>query len=401
MIHYRWEIGKIWCIYPNGAHPKGLGAGTTAGICAQNYKYGSTNYVWDCLVELYQILQSSNLFNPYSIDYLFSQFMKPTNTVFIIIILHFIFGINLTFGQFRKIKQDTSYIKSYYHKLIITNANISRNYDIALVHPLNEQSQVYYTSSLPANYGIGLDYKWLALEYTVKLSVLENPTWQRSFRTGITGKRIWAKAFWQEFRGLGREINTDKLSTEAPETVFRADIYSRMGYMNVMYAFNGRTYSHLASLYQVDKQRKSAGSWAVGLSFMRNYTKGDSAIVKYDYGKPSNQDDILKVGAMSFFVQGGYAHTFVFGKQQFFVNLSLFPAFGFQRTSVKYLDKQVEKQESRLGFQNEVQISFGYNTDIFFTGFRVENFYFLDGVDTQAYHGYGLTQARVFIGVRL
>lgn len=302
--------------------------------------------------------------------------------------------------QFKKITQDTNYVRSYYHKLTITNFFVSRFYEISLTHPENTKSSNNYSSALPAGYALAIDYKWLALEYSFKLPFDERPTWQRTFRGGLTGKRFWIKGFWKEFRGMNKtEISFDDIFTEN-NTRFREDVYSQQAYFNVLYAFNKRKYSHLASLYMVDRQMKSAGSWAMGMAFMRNYTRGDSSIIRLN-PKQESQDDITKIGAFSVFVQGGYAHTFIFAKKKLFFNVSLFPAFGLQRTKVKFVDRTTEKQATKVGFHNEAQISLGYNDKHIFTGIRVENLFFLDDLNSEGYHDYALTQTRIFFGIRL
>ncbi len=301
------------------------------------------------------------------------------------------------------VKDSIPHIESFYDNICITSAFISRNFNISIQHP-NRLNGTYrpiadYSTILPLSVGLALDYKWLSLEYSLALPLAQQPSWQRSFRTGITGKKLWAKTFWQEYKGLSNNA-IDTL--DAPNAnAFRQDIYAQMFYLRVMYAFNKKTYSHLASLFQVDRQTKSAGTWAIGMSYTKNYIQADSALVSYEENpKQKSELDVIRVGSGFISFQGGYAHTFVM-KKKWFIHLSLFPAFSLQRNHVKYANGETRKFDLVFGFNNEFQTIFGYNDDKFFGGIKIQNLSFFDNLDVDSFYSYSLTQVRLFAGFRL
>lgn len=326
----------------------------------------------------------------------------------------YLFIFNTIFSQENKLDtikkntKDTSHIESFYNNICLTGLMVGRSFDFSINHPYLKNATnnptATYETVLPVNIGLALDYKWLSLEYTLGLQTELNQqaSWQRSFRTGITGKRIWAKIFWQEYRGF-RNFDLDTISINAnllKDNSLRNDIYARLAYVSVMYAFNKKTYSHLASLFQVDRQRKSAGTWAAGISYMRNYIQADSALIQYDYQRKSNDLDIKRAGSGFISFQGGYAHTFVI-KEKWFFHFSIFPAFSIQNNHIKFMNNRLERFELVYGFNNEFQTSFGFNNDKFFAGFKLKAMTFVDNLDNDGFYSYNLTQFRLFAGFRL
>lgn len=335
-------------------------------------------------------------------------------SIYLFIIIYFYIFISALFAQknkldsLKKIEKDTAHVESFYDHICITSLIVGRSFDFSLSHPyrknLDNNPIATYSTVLPLNVGFAFDYKWLSLEYTLGLQTQINKeaSWQRSFRTGITSKRFWAKAMWQEYRGF-RDFSLDTISfavNQIKTNNLRNDIYSRMAYLSVMYAFNKKTYSHLASLFQVDRQRKSAGTWAAGLSYMRNYTQADSALIQYTYQKKDNNLDIKRVGSGFISIQGGYAHTFVV-KQSWFFHISLFPAFSMQNNHIRFVNNRLERFEFVYGFNNEIQMSIGFNNDKFFAGFKYKNMTFIDNLDNDGFYSYSLNQFRFFVGLRL
>ncbi len=305
--------------------------------------------------------------------------------------------------------KDTTHIESFYSNICLTNLMVARTFDFTLSHPyLKNQANstaVTYQTVLPVNMGLALDYKWLSLEYTVGLQtgLNQEASWQRSFRTGITGKRIWAKVFWQEYQGF-KDFSLDTVQTLLPNNThisnLRKDIYAQMAYIGVMYAFNKKTYSHLASLFQVDRQRKSAGTWAAGFSYAKNYIQADSALIQYDYKNKNDNLDIKRVGSGFISLQGGYAHTFVIKKKWFF-HISLFPAFSVQNNHIRFMNNRLERFTFVYGFNTELQSSFGFNSDKFFVGIKFKNMLFVDNLNNEGFYSYNLSQFRFFLGFRL
>ncbi|TAE70162.1 MAG: DUF4421 domain-containing protein [Bacteroidetes bacterium] len=331
---------------------------------------------------------------------------------FILILLNLIFFSEYIFAQkpdsLKNKTNDTTHVDSFYSNICLTGLLVGRTFDFTISHPylknVSNTPTVNYTTVLPANVGLAFDYKWLSLEYTVGLQtgINQEASWQRSFRTGLTGKRIWAKVFWQEYRGF-KNLALDTITTlpNTPQVSnLRNDIYAQMAYVSVMYAFNKKTYSHLASMFQVDRQRKSAGTWAAGISYVRNYIQADSALIQYNYEKKDANLDIKRVGSGFVSLQGGYAHTFVIRAKWFF-HFSLFPAISMQNNHIRFVNERFQRFTFVYGFNNEFQSSFGFNNDKFFAGIKIKSLMFIDNLDNDGFYSYNLTQFRFFVGLRL
>jgi hypothetical protein len=168
---------------------------------------------------------------------------------------------------------------------------------------------------------------------------------------------------------------------------------------NFSYVFNHRKYSHLATLWQLEQQRKSAGSPLFTMSFNRYKISGDSSIVPMP-AVESLEQTLLNRDAFNVNFAVGYTHTFVL-KECIFFNTGMNLGFG---TQIKFAENNLGtrlKSEPAPSVSYDFSFTTGYNGEKFFGGISAYVYSFVDELVSGAPHNYTFGKARVFFGYRV
>lgn len=181
------------------------------------------------------------------------------------------------------------YVASFRDNFIVTLVNETKYSRINVNYNTysNTYSLNYKTNDLNT-WGIGLDYKWLTFEYTRKMPwYTPDPTMgdveNNGLGFGLTLRKFSFRFFFEKYKGYYLE-NTDawipKANPDAPEYYYiRPDISTRMYYTKLNYVFNHKKFSNNASMWQLERQQKKAGSFVAGLTYIYNTFQADSSII--------------------------------------------------------------------------------------------------------------------------
>ena len=265
---------------------------------------------------------------------------------------------------------DTSYVKSFRDYFVVTLVSANTNNNIAVFDTTNDE--VSFATNLPFSFGLAIDYRWFTVEYTSTFGRTGDPnkgeTKMSSIGFGLTGRKFWFRNFYQKTQGYYLE-NPEYFKPEFnPLTdVYpsRSDVQSSVYYANLNYGFNHRKFSNMAALWQLERQKKSAGSFTVGATFSVASYSADSALIPAKYQPMfSGRDFITEFNFIMLGINGGYLHTFAFGKnRKLFVSLALVPGLSYQDgSSYSNVTDRTQKQQT-LGAHGEARIVFGYNGD--------------------------------------
>lgn len=268
---------------------------------------------------------------------------------------------------------DTNYVKSFRDYFVLTLVSANTNNNIAVFDTTN--NEVSFATNLPFSFGIALDYRWFTLEYTSTFGRTGDPkkgeTKMSSLGFGLTGRKFWFRNFYQKTQGYYLENpeyfypDFNALTDDYPS---RSDMRSTLYYANVNYGFNHRRFSNMASLWQLERQKKSAGSFTVGVSFSIASYGADSALVPSKYQSFfSGSDFITDFDFLMLGLNGGYLHTFAFGKKRkLFISLALVPGLSYQSGSSYSNVTDETKNQQTIGAHGEARLIFGYNGDRFY-----------------------------------
>lgn len=328
----------------------------------------------------------------------------------ICVVLYVFFGAPAAYGQDTSYKDpgyDTNYIKSFRDNLVVTLVSASAGNEISAVD--KKGNPLTFATNLPTSFGVGLDYKWLTFEYTSSFGRTGVPekgyTKMKSVGFGLTTRKFWFRNFYQNTQGYymkNPEYFNPDFNPATDIYPFRNDVRSSIYYATLNYGFNHRRFSNIAAIWQLERQKKSAGTFTTGLSFSMAEYQSDSALFTEQF--ESNFDKSEAITDFSFVLYGinaGYLHTFSFTKsRKFFISLTLIPGISYQEGTARFEDTNLRIKKNALGLHSEGRIVAGYNGDRWYSSITAISY-----VVTSAFEGtnpfsQGYTFGRIAVGYK-
>lgn len=301
---------------------------------------------------------------------------------------------------------DTTYIAAYRSNLVISLIAKAQYVDVSFDR--DDGESLSYSTNSRGQYGFGLDYKWLSVEATFSVPALDGldasfgKTSSRGFGLGYTGRRLWGRFFWDKTTGYYQNDpgrwTAGWVSNDGQ--VLRPDLSSRTYLLSLNYAIsNKRRFSQSAALYQMERQKKSAGTMVAGVSAWYSRVTAETSILT-----PALVDTfLLDTGfkEVSRFIVGGtfgYAHTFAFWKKGF-INISMVPGLTMLYQTIDTPDGELTG--STAAFITEFKLGAGFNGDRWYMAFTAAYYYstaqIAEKLSLSTNYGFG----RFAVGIRL
>jgi Domain of unknown function (DUF4421) len=261
--------------------------------------------------------------------------------------------------------QDKAPANTYYQTYenqVTGRTYLSRKFTSVVFSSRDKAYALRYRPNTSLNLGVGATYKWATLNLAYGFGFL-NPD-------GARGKTRYLD---MQFHSYGRKISIDVLGqfyngfylsprgygTTSDRFYVRPDLKVRAVGATVQYIFNHRAFSYRAAFLQNEWQKRSAGTWLVGLELFAGSIRADSTIFPTTIDEVLAQSEISKFTFLELGPNVGYAYTFVY-KQHYFltgagsVSLDL----GFNNITDR------ESNERSVGFNPNTlfRVSGGYNS---------------------------------------
>lgn len=276
------------------------------------------------------------------------------------------------------INWDTNYIRSFQEDLT-TRLYTSVKYTAFRIANKEEMQNLFYLTNRNIILGVGATYSWFTLNIGLSFpfinhdDVLYGNTSYLDLQTHIYLRKYNADLYLQLYKGyyLANSGNVIRDWPQGDTFQLRPDIRTiNMGF-NFQHFFNYRKYSFKAAFNQTEWQKKTAGSWVLGINFFYSINGSDSAsLIPGNLQNPYlfngiqfNRQDVLNIG-----INGGYYFTLVVARHFFFsVGLAVGPGIGFS-----WLDIRDKSIISRSGmnpvYSGVFRSSLGYNSERVFVG---------------------------------
>jgi hypothetical protein len=304
---------------------------------------------------------------------------------------------------------DTNYVESYYsHHLHVTLVSLSQN-QLTTISTVDPNISISIKPNTSNTFGIGLDYKFLTLEITREIDAISKPDPNKgesesySFRLGYTGRRVLCSALIQSHSGMYISNPEDFVPNWDVNTQGypkRPDIVNTLLFGSMNYFFNHYRYSTMASLWQIDRQKKSAGSVVAGITASVSTLKGDSALTP-PLPSVGNTDPARLVSETNYLtgLNVGYCYNFIYRKK-LFLNFNVVPGVNIQFGEYKTNKTNTKTYNSNLGVHGDIRITGGYNGELYYCGAHYSNYIMhnniSDFLDINQFNSY----LRFFIGRR-
>jgi hypothetical protein len=308
---------------------------------------------------------------------------------------------------FTRAPYDTGYVDSYYDDYLhVTLVSLKQTHQATVANSDNSRTYVYRPNSV-FRFGMGVDYRFLSLEYSSQIDALNKSDLRKgfselnSFRLGVTGRRILASILLQDIKGMYLENVADFSSSWSSLTDFyprRKDMHSVAYVGSMYYFFNHSRYSTMASLWQIDRQKKPAGSFLAGIAMSYHSLSGDTAIGP-QATITNDSSAIIKAKVLQYGLNFGYAYNLVLYKR-FFLNAMMVPGVNIQLGEETYTNGRKDKQRTSAGIHGDFRFTAGYNGTRFYSGIMYTNNFLFSkirsSVNIDFYHEY----VRIFAGAR-
>ena len=180
----------------------------------------------------------------------------------------------------------------------------------------------------------------------------------------------------------------------------RADMQSEMILGSFNYFYNHRKYSTMASLWQIDKQKRSAGSFVSGITYSAMHISADSSflpsqvVVKNNSGERIIDNYNYLVG-----INSGYAYNFIFFKK-WFINMMFIPGVNIQNGH--NINEQLVRTNYsyKIGYHADFRVVGGYNGEQYYFGIHSANYYLSNALKDNVDVNLSNTYFRIFVGRR-
>jgi len=296
---------------------------------------------------------------------------------------------------------DTSYITNYGNKFLFKLIGVNK-YNYFKVKDSQNNSSARYRPDRRLNLGIGMAYKWFALDLAFNVGIGENSNFQNSKYLDLAGTIFSSKQFinatYQYYYGYQMNKFTGITSEGLPTSSIRDDI--RTIYFGLQYFFvlDYDKFSLKSSFIHNEKQKKSAGSFLFGAGFGIYSLDADSTIIPSEFYNDFHESlHITDLNATNVGLGFGYIYTLVL-KKHFYATLSFIPGIGLNFGDYKTDYRKPYDTHLYLGFKT--MNSIGYNSERLFGGIQFSSDFFRTKIEKQLNVQTGHGKAKIFIGYR-
>lgn len=296
---------------------------------------------------------------------------------------------------------DTNYIYNYGNEIAVKLVSVNK-YNYFRIRDRINSTSLRYRPVHDISLGMGVSYKWFALDITFSLGLRNNSEFENTKSFDFQGRMFSSKQFIsttiQYYQGykLSSVVGTDVPVNE--KSTRREDIRTINFGLQYMYSFNYTKFSLKAPFVFNEVQRKSAGSTIIGASFSMFVMDADSSIVPPEISSSYEPNlHLLDLNVLSLAVSLGYMYSFVY-KEHFFLTLSLIP--GINLNSGDYLTEARNMISPNFNFKLNTMNAIGYNGRKFFTGIHFLADGFFSRVDKKLTAEIGHGKASFFVGYR-
>ena len=216
-------------------------------------------------------------------------------------------------ARYFSVRYDTAYIKRPDRPLTVKiRTNLSGNVFNIKQHG-DVEGRGKLRSQRRATLSLGVNYKGLGASFALNPASLKGKNKDFEINMNIYKNRFGIDFVYQDTRTLSGDLRYGDLQGTLDKGVLRMKMVNVNGY----YVFNGRKFSYPAAFVQSFVQRRSAGSWLAGFSYMggRMKTTDDKPEVMPNY----------RVYVGHFGIGGGYGYNLVGCHGRLLMHISALP----------------------------------------------------------------------------
>ena len=292
--------------------------------------------------------------------------MKKTTLTVSILIYAFTslaLGKNSLFNEDNP-KIDTLRIKDYSDKLNIYAGFFSKIHSVEFNNTELDKKLIYDPNE-KINIGLGFNYRWLGLGVSFSPGFMNSDddiygeTDSLDAQLNLYGRAIGVDAYFQYYKGFYLRNPDDFTSWKSKSQPLSPDLESLSTGISAYYITNHKKFSYKAAYTRTQFQKKSAGSFIVGLYANLNAAAAPSYIIPQEFSDTlSKYYNINAYRTASIGISAGYSYTLVFFKR-FFINGTLVPGFGFRNVET-WSDGKIIPEDPSAGATVTIRFALGF-----------------------------------------
>ena len=280
---------------------------------------------------------------------------------------------------------DSSYIEPnfYNYAFMLQNTNFYQSYNLRATTEIGDKTQrISLSPATTFRVGPYFGWRWLFFGYTFDVSRPQKAGKATQFNISLYSARLGvdfvcvknnSNFYIERIRGF------DDVQTEDVKDAPFFGMNTRNLSLNMYYVFNHRRFSYPAAYSQSTVQRRSAGSWMLGLRFDRSYCSFDYTRLPeillvedrlYEGFKGANYNH------RNYSISFGYAYNWV-PVRNLLISLSTMPSLGYRLQKGEHFELDRQKawtnvKNLNIDFVNRAAIV--WNNGRFFCGGSIVNY---------------------------
>jgi len=305
----------------------------------------------------------------------------------------------------------SSYDKTYYtelkDKLSIHVYGILKLNSLEFKNSTSD-TVIRYKPNEKFNMGLGFNYKWAGVSAAFNLKFINNDddiygkSTSFDLQSDVFSRRYLSTINFQAYKGfyfdnVNRYDTTWSIRDSVP---LRPDFITLNIGFNSIYAVNFRKFSLKAPYVHTEWQKRSAGSWLIGIH-LSAYSLFSDTLVLPSMLRSSfpvyNRAKSISTSSMG--ASGGYSYTLVL-YEEFYLNALLMVGFSLQAFKTLDLGGKLILKDIQPATKSTFRLSLGYNNDKCYYGISViaESFPVKNSFQSSFIYNYG--RLRLFYGRR-
>lgn len=295
----------------------------------------------------------------------------------------------------------------YNYSFMLQNTNVYQSYYIRAGNDNGRKQSIQLNPTAAFRIGPYFGWRWLFLGYTFDVARPQKAGKQTEFTLSLYSSRIGFDFVYVKNNGnytIGRVSGFDSLKTNVRGVKFNGMRNNTLSF-NLYYVFNHKHFSYPAAFSQSTIQRKSCGSWMLGLRYDKQKCTFNHELLPPELRGENDEylmDELKNTGYdyQNYNISFGYGYNWVCARN-LLLAVSVMPSLGYRHTkgqshneSLQTVTKNMWMDVRNLNVDVVSRLGFVWNTSRWYVGTSVVNHLFNYGKSN-----YSVTNALTYFNV--
>lgn len=282
---------------------------------------------------------------------------------------------------------DSDYIQTNYYNYtaMLQNTNFYQMFRLKAESPAGEKQSLTVAPSPTFKVGPYFGWRWIFLGYTFDISNLKHAGESTEFNLSLYSSMLGVDLMYIRNAGNFTIRNSSGFSEDVADRVKGKKFDGMDAFttgINLYYVFNHRRFSYPAAFAQSTVQKRSCGSFILGLGYLRQRVEFDYTRLPEPLNYPGldgsgvllEEMKLTQVDYSNYYISGGYAYNWVFARNCL-LSVSVSPSMGIKLAKGERISgDQIWKNVKDLSFNCISRLGLVWNSSRFFAGLSYVNY---------------------------